>query len=132
MVYAHQDTYYRTLRQADQANNSTVFVEFMLDIIAKTIHGYLAHDMSDKVSDKMSDNSLYPLLSASEQQIFEQIYLYLLNHHHINNSKAQALLNKSPATVRRYLSNFVNKGLLMALGNHKSRIYTLAPSNKSP
>ncbi|AWY21111.1 Fic family protein [Moraxella bovis] len=41
MVYAHQNAYYQTLRQADKANNSTVFIEFMLDIIQKTLKEYI-------------------------------------------------------------------------------------------
>lgn len=41
MVYAHQNEYYQTLRQADKDNNSTVFVEFMLDIIQKTLKEYI-------------------------------------------------------------------------------------------
>lgn len=40
MVYTHQMAYYQALRQADKNNNSTIFIEFMLDIIEKTLNEY--------------------------------------------------------------------------------------------
>lgn len=40
IVYAHQNQYYQVLAQADQANDSTVFVEFMLNVILKTLESY--------------------------------------------------------------------------------------------
>lgn len=125
MVYAHQSDYYRVLGEADKANDSTVFIEFMLDIIAKTLADYATNEtdsiaMSDKTSGKVSDK-----LSATELQVFRQINAYLLNHQTITNAQAQILLDKSSATVRRYLSVFVAKGLLVAVGENKSRVYRL-------
>lgn len=132
IVYAHQSDYYRALGQADKSNNSTVFIEFMLDIIAKTLVDYKNSDanfanVSDKTSGKVSDKlqNLSDTLSVTELQVFRQIYVYLLNHQTVTNAQAQQLLGKSTATVRRYLSVFVAKNLLLAMGENKSRVYRL-------
>ena len=42
IVYAHQADYYRVLAEADAANDSTVFIEFMLDVILETLEEYQA------------------------------------------------------------------------------------------
>lgn len=49
----------------------------------------------EQVSDKLQ--ILSDKLSATELQVFRQIYVYLINR------QAQELLDKSAATVRRYL-----------------------------
>ena len=40
IVYAHQPDYYQMLSQADRENSSTVFVEFMLEVILETLNDY--------------------------------------------------------------------------------------------
>lgn len=39
-VYSHQVDYYRVLAEAEHANDSTVFVEFMLNVILETLESY--------------------------------------------------------------------------------------------
>ena len=68
----------------------------------------------EQVSDK---------LSATELQVFRQIYVYLINRQ--AQAQAQELLDKSAATVRRYLSLFVTKNLLVVVGENKSHFYRL-------
>ena len=72
----------------------------------------------EQVSDK---------LSATELQVFRQIYVYLINRQAQAQAQAQAqeLLDKSAATVRRYLSLFVTKNLLVVVGENKSHFYRL-------
>ncbi|MGX2969086.1 Fic family protein [Ursidibacter sp. B-7004-1] len=40
IVYDHQSRYYQVLAEADNANDSTVFIEFMLDVILETLENY--------------------------------------------------------------------------------------------
>lgn len=40
IVYAHQTQYYQVLVEADRANDSTVFIEFMLEVILETLENY--------------------------------------------------------------------------------------------
>ncbi len=74
--------------------------------------------------DIMSDT-----LSDKEQLAYQQIYHYLQQHPHVTNQHAQKILEKSPATVRRYLKRLVDCGLLIATGKNKARVYTL-PTKK--
>ncbi len=122
MVYQHQADYYATLAQADTHNDSTVFIEFILSVILQTIENYPLTQMSDKLSDIMSDT-----LSDKEQLAYQQLADYLQQHPHITNQQAQKLLEKSPATVRRYLKRLVDCGLLIATGKNKARIYIEHP-----
>lgn len=72
--------------------------------------------MSDIVSDK---------LSKAENKAYQKICDYLARHSEITNKDIQQLLGKSPQTVRRYLSKFVNLNLLQAQGENKARVYFL-------
>lgn len=116
MVYENQSAYYQTLQLADEANDSTVFVEFMLTMINQTLDKYSTAQMSDKMSGKMSDK---------EMDLFSQISNFLNAHQQITNRQAQQLLGKSAATVRRYLTDWVSSGLLEAIGENKQRFYRL-------
>ena len=75
----------------------------------------------EQVSDKLQ--ILSDKLSATELQVFRQIYVYLINRQ--AQAQAQELLDKSAATVRRYLSLFVTKNLLVVVGENKSHFYRL-------
>lgn len=116
MVYENQSAYYQALQSADEANDSTVFIEFMLTMINQTLDNYSTAQMSDKVSGKMSDK---------EKDLFSQIASFLNTHQQITNHQAQQLLGKSAATVRRYLADWVASGLLEAVGENKRRFYRL-------
>ncbi|PID44297.1 MAG: cell filamentation protein Fic [Proteobacteria bacterium] len=126
MVYRHQADYYATLAQADAHNDSTVFIEFILSVILQTIENYPLKQTSDKTSDIASDK-----LSTNEQIAYQYIADYLQQHPHITNQQAQKLLDKSPATVRRYLKSLVDCGLLTATGKNKARIYTLTTRERT-
>ncbi|WP_234405110.1 Fic family protein [Neisseria mucosa] len=121
MVHEHQEAYYRELRKADAANNSTGFIEFMLDMILQTLKKYpvmpIAHETSDNLSDKMSDKAT---------EVYQTILKYLTNHHTITAQKAAELTGKSAPTIRRYLAGFVEADLLVGEGSNKSRIYRLS------
>ncbi|PID74689.1 MAG: huntington interacting protein HYPE [Desulfobacterales bacterium] len=125
MVYQHQTDYYATLAQADTENDSTVFIEFILSVILQTIEDYSLTQKSDNLSDIMSDT-----LSDKEQLAYRKISHYLQQHTHITNQQAQNILEKSPATVRRYFKRLVDCGLLIATGKNKARVYRLATQNR--
>lgn len=125
MVYENQAGYYQALGQADSDNDSGVFIEFMLSIIADTLQTLEKQKkMSDKrpkVSDKMSDK-----LSETERKAYRRVASYLEHREYLNNKEATELLGKSPATVRRYLQKMVALGLLVSVGERKTRFYTLS------
>ena len=120
MVFEHQNEYYEVLGKADKNNDSTVFIEFMLEMIVKTLNSYAIEKTSDKASDKASDK-----LNKTEQNVYDSLYQYLIINADIDNQQAQDLLDRSSATVRRYLTKFVTLGLLQAEGERKTRKYRL-------
>ena len=71
--------------------------------------------MSDTISDKMSDNSL-------GQMILSYIEIY----GEINASLAAGLINRSPGTARRLLSHLVREGAIIPVGANRNRKYRFA------
>lgn len=114
VIYQHQQRYYKALSLSNRQNDSSVFIEFMLEAILTTLKSYSMTKMSDKTSDILSDK---------EQVIYHKIRDYLHKHTFITNQKAVALLGLSAASVRRYLVKFVELELLVAQGEKKNRTY---------
>lgn len=114
VIYQHQQRYYEALSLSNRQNDSSVFIEFMLEAILTTLKSYSMTKMSDKTSDILSDK---------EQVIYNKIRDYLHKHTFITNQKAVALLDLSAASVRRYLVKFVELELLVAQGEKKNRTY---------
>lgn len=114
VIYQHQQRYYEALSLSNRQNDSSVFIEFMLEAILTTLKSYSMTKMSDKTSDILSDK---------EQVIYNKIRDYLHKHTFITNQKSVALLGLSAASVRRYLVKFVELELLVAQGEKKNRTY---------
>ena len=114
VIYQHQQRYYEALSLSNRQNDSSVFIEFMLEAILTTLKSYSMTKMSDKTSDILSDK---------EQVTYNKIRDYLHKHAFITNQKAVALLGLSAASVRRYLVKFVELELLVAQGEKKNRTY---------
>ncbi|KPN70902.1 Fic family protein [Neisseria sp. 83E34] len=117
MVYGNQQGYYRVLTEADKANNSTVFVEFMLDMLLQTLKVYALDATNDVANTQISEKA---------RQAYLPIRRYLEENAEISNSRAQQLTGKSAATVRKYLAELTEAGLLEAVGTGKGRVYRLA------
>lgn len=122
MVFENQKKYYEVLGQADKDNDSTVFIEYMLQMIMQTLDSYSLDKVSDKTSDK---NKVTPKLNKTERRVYNALKEYLVINDYIDNEHAQELLDRSSATVRRYLNKFVKLGLLQADGERKTRVYRL-------
>lgn len=115
MIFENQEGYYQSLSISDQKNDSSNFIEFMLDIIIKTLKEYKAN-VHDEVNKE---------INSSDQTSFRILENYLKKHHVITTAIASKLLKKSVSTTRRYLTNFVEAGLLESSGENKNRSYKL-------
>ena len=124
MVHDYQMQYYEKLRAADKANSSTVFIEFMLKMILATIQKLHIPRIAQTESDKMSDK-----LSDKEREVYAVVKQHLGKHSSITAAVVQSVTGLSAATARRYLSAFVQKGLLETSGQYKTRSYHLKPEN---
>lgn len=125
MVYEHQQTYYDMLEIGDKENDSTKFIEFMLEIILETllrfnqdirVNDKLSDILSDKVVDKLNDN---------EKKFFLSIYDYLKENTSITNGQAVELSERPAGTVRRYFVKFVELNVLRSEGENRNRKYFL-------
>ncbi|MBO1306637.1 Fic family protein [Enterococcus sp. 669A] len=116
IIYQHQQEYYAALEQGNNAVDSTVFIEFMLDVILETLKQY-PQAASAKIKNEQ--------LNARENEFLNLVLGYLQDHPAITNKDAQALSGKSPATVRGYFAKLVDLDLLEADGNNKARKYRL-------
>lgn len=120
VIFHHQQGYYDALAKSNDANDSTVFIEFMLVAILETLQIYSLKNPLKNMSE---------LMSEKEGAIFDQIRSYLTSHKAISSHQLQELTGVSSATARRYLAKFVELGLLQATGQTKSRRYHLVRSN---
>lgn len=119
MIYENQQAYYDVLGLADRENESTPFIDFMLDVILETLNAYKNQENPNDEMDYLPEG-----LTSVEEQIYALLKKYLADHQSINTATASKLTGKSISTVRKYLANFVSLGLLEAHGSNKNRTYS--------
>ncbi len=128
IVYQNQSQYYDMLAIGGKENDSSKFIEFMLEVILQTVSDiYVSREeysepiiLSDKTRDKVSDK-----MNDNEKLFFKKIYPYLKVHGEIGNAKATQLSQKSSGTARRYLVRLVELGFLATKGENRNRKYIL-------
>lgn len=118
VIYAHQQGYYDALETSNDADDSTVFIEFMLGAIFETLE---EHQKKAKTPAKPHEH-----LTPKEEEIYQKLAVYLEEHTSVGSRQVQELTGLSASTSRRYLSLFVEKGLLTTTGSTKSTLYQLA------
>jgi len=102
MIYAKQQEYYSAINAANNAGESTVFIEFMLTTIKASLID--AINASDEMSDGQMDKATMR---------WEQIEKFLETHEFIMNADVRALCEVSAATANRILFAFVAESKLI-------------------
>ena len=120
IVYENQAEYYAVLGRAGKAGDSTEFIEFMLNAIAKTLDELPIGKITDIIPDIITDK-----LSKGELEFLKEIIGFIKNNGGIDNYRAQLLTNKSAASVKKYFAALVAVGVLTAHGANKARKYKL-------
>lgn len=115
IVYENQQRYYDTLEICNKKNDSTEFIEFMLEVILLALQEY----------DDPNYKELIATLNQPEQIFFGVIQEYLKSHQTVTAKVASQLSNRPIGTVRRYLVKFVDIGLLELTGSNRDRQYYL-------
>ena len=102
IIHSHQQEYYAAINAANDAGESTAFLEFML----ATIKAALMEALS--VSDEMSDGAM------DEKALlrWRKIEAYLKTHDAIGNAGVRALCEVSAATANRTLTALTAAGKL--------------------
>lgn len=124
LVHEHQQKYYEVLGNAEKTADSTEFIEFILDIILKTLNELPVNKITDIIPDKITDK-----LKKSELEFLNNIIGFIQNNGSIDNHRAQLLTNKSPESVKKYFAALTEAGILTAEGVNKGRKYKLKDGN---
>lgn len=119
VIYEHQQGYYDALTISNTTNDSTAFIEFMLQAILETLENYKIRVNKGTVRNIVTE------LKPRELELYQIIEAYLKKNQQITNSDAKALTGLSAATARRYLKRFVDLGLLQVTGSTRDRVYKL-------
>jgi len=109
MIHARQVEYYAAINAANDAGESTVFIEFMLSTIKASLIEVIntSNEMSDGKMDKTAMR-------------WRQIEKFLETHEFIMNADVRALCGVSAATANRILAGLDNDGKLIKcrIGGH--------------
>jgi len=118
MIYAHQQEYYGAINAANDAGESTIFVEFMLSTIKASLMDAI------KTSDGMSDGTV-----DKEAPRWRNIQEFLKNHDYIMNADVRMLCGVSAATANRILSGLTTDGKLVKCHEGGHWVYRLHLTN---
>ena len=94
VIHAHQQGYYDALAISNKANDATVFVEFMLEVILETLEEV---KVQDRIEEFSAEYVVLPSLKPKEREVFEQVKAYLEQYGNIGNQQAQELTGLSAA-----------------------------------
>ena len=108
IIHDRQSEYYQAINNANNAADSTCFIDFMLSAIKDALL-----DVSSQPSE------VRPKAESREQAILD----YLSEHGDISNIDVRELLSVSPATANRVLNEMVNKELIFRFRKGKTWVY---------
>lgn len=114
MIYAHQREYYAAINTANDAGESTAFIEFMLSTIRASLIDAI------RTSDEMSDGKIDKTTLR-----WRRIREFLKNHDYIMNADVRELCSVSAATANRILSGLVTDGKLVKYRENGHWVYRL-------
>jgi Fic family protein len=120
LVYENQQRYYDALSNAGRDATSTIFIQFMLDMILKTIENFEGEYFLKTIK-----NFDINVLSKTEKEVLRELLRYFNNNEIMDIKTASNILNKNEANVRKYFRKFVSLDILLAIGETKGRKYKL-------
>jgi Fic family protein len=120
LVFENQQKYYDALALSEKEASSTVFIEFMLDMILQTIEKFDTSDTYNKIQSKFIDE-----LSNKEKEVLRNLIAFFDKKEFIDSKKAADILNKNEANVRKYFRKFIELNILIPIGETKGRKYRL-------
>ena len=96
--------------------------------VAEKLPNKVAEKLPNKVAEKSPNNN--GALTLSETSFLKGIMTLFDEYEWISNTKAREATGKSEGSVKRYMRNLTNKGILEACGDTKDRQYRI--SNNGP
>ena len=120
LVFENQEQYYDALSKSERDASSTVFIEYMLNMILKTIEKFETSSSLSRIKDEYVIE-----LSKTEREILNKLVVYFNKNEFIDNAKAINVIEKNRENTRKYFGKFVKLGILLPIGNNKGRKYRL-------
>lgn len=114
IIHDRQEDYYAAINASNDAGESTVFIEFMLDAIQASLMDAI------KTSDEMSDGK-----TDKATLRWKKIEEFLKTHDYIMNADVRELCGVSAATANRILAGLVAEGKLAQCREAGSWAYRL-------
>ncbi|NLW04759.1 MAG: Fic family protein [Pseudomonadaceae bacterium] len=130
MIKDHQSLYYQALEQADEQADSTVFIQFMLSTINKT----LAYALVQNAPVSAFANA--PLKSASANiaglKTLDAIILLLQDNPQLTRQQLADVIGKDLRTIGRAISKLKQANQLKRLGSDKAGYWQVQPQKGQP
>ena len=120
LVYKHQQRYYDVLMATQRDNDSTLFIEFMMEMILETIDEYGDWNRMHKIK-----NEYIRDLTKGDRDVLMTLISNFDVDDVISAGRLSELTGKSDPTVRRHLKKFTDERILFASGEGKGRTYSL-------
>ena len=121
LVYENQQRYYDSIEASREENSSTPFIEFMLEMILRTIETFGdGGGRSQRIKKEYLKN-----LTKNEKEVLTVIIDNFDTEEMITAGRLREITNRSDSAVRNYLKKFTDERILFASGNNKGRKYML-------
>jgi len=121
LIYENQQKYYNAIENSRKADSSTIFIEFMLEMINQTI------DMFNKDNNILNLKEIRPeildKLSKRELEILNVIINNFSSSNYFTSDNVNGKVDKGNSSIRLYLKKLVDVEILIATGNNKGRKY---------
>ena len=119
LVYENQQRYYDAIETSRKNNSSTAFIEFMLEMISKTI------DLFSGPKNHLQEvkHEYLKALTKTEAEVLEAMLQNFKANDAITMEKIREKINKSNSSIRNYLKKFTEQNILIGLGENKGRTY---------
>lgn len=130
-VHEHQDEYYRVLQMADNAGESTIFIEFMLRMICETLR-QIAKTQNERQDVGINVGTNVGVNIGTNGEPKEEKLLQLLRQKQtLSARKLAALLNLTQRQVERMLAKLKKEGRLLRHGASKNGYWEVVEQDKS-
>ena len=120
LVHADQQRYYESIEISRKENNSAAFIEFMMEMILKTMDAFGSGDGLNAIKCEYIKN-----LTKNEKEMLMIIIRNFTADGTITAGSLREMTDKADPTIRNHMKKFTDEGILIASGSNKGRRYTL-------
>jgi len=113
VIKEHQQAYYQALGNADEAVESTLFIEFMLEAILQTLQKNVPENVLLNVPVDV-------LVNLQTIETTEAVLYLLQNNPHLTRKEMAAEIGKSVRTIGRAIEKLGKNGRLRRVGSAKA------------